>query len=148
MRLGGYLLDGLLYGLLYLPFFIAGAAFLAIGIDDCPGVDDEIVCAGREKWEWIVASGAAYVVGFLLVVFLYLRALARSGLTWGRRIVKIKVVDSVTGGVRGWDRAIGRSLVAASISASVFYLGYLWMLWDDENQIWHDKVASTCVVCA
>ena len=28
------------------------------------------------------------------------------------------------------------------ISGAVFYLGYLWMLWDKEKQCWQDKVAE------
>lgn len=32
------------------------------------------------------------------------------------------------------------------LSAIVFYLGYLWMIWDRGRQTWHDKFASTYVV--
>jgi uncharacterized RDD family membrane protein YckC len=31
------------------------------------------------------------------------------------------------------------------ISAIVLCLGYLWMLWDGEQQTWHDKIAGTHV---
>ena len=50
-----------------------------------------------------------------------------------------------------------RSATAAPPSATsvqyicrdlVFYLGYLWMLWDYEKQTWHDKVADDVVVPA
>jgi len=27
-------------------------------------------------------------------------------------------------------------------------IGYLWMLWDDEKQTWHDKVVGSVVVPA
>ena len=32
------------------------------------------------------------------------------------------------------------------VSAIVFYIGYLWMLWDKEKQCWHDKFAGDLVV--
>jgi uncharacterized RDD family membrane protein YckC len=32
------------------------------------------------------------------------------------------------------------------VSAIVFLLGYLWMLWDPEKQTWHDKAAGSVVV--
>jgi len=28
------------------------------------------------------------------------------------------------------------------------FLGYFWMLWDDDNQTWHDKVVRSRVVRA
>ena len=36
----------------------------------------------------------------------------------------------------------------ASSPAQIFYLGYLWMLWDDKKQTWHDKVVGSSVVRA
>lgn len=147
-RFGGYLLDGLLYGLLYLPFLIAFFVLLVIGLDDCTTdpFTDELVCNGREEVAPIVTGSVLLFVGFLVVVFVYLRALARTGQTWGRRIVGIKVVRTDDGAAPGWGKAIGRSLFAGFISANVFYLGYLWMIWDGEKQTWHDKVAGTYVV--
>ena len=149
-RLGAYLLDGLLYGLVMLPFLIAGVVFFAEGLDECTTNPrtDEIVCNGAEETGMIVAGAVVLAAGVILVVVLYLRALARTGQTWGRRIVGIKVVNAETGGPPGWGKAIGRQLFAAIISSYVLYLGYLWMLWDSQNQTWHDKVAGTLVVRA
>jgi len=86
------------------------------------------------------------VLGFLFVVILYVRALGRTGQTWGRRIVGIKVVRVDSGDVPGIGRALGRQLFAQIISANILYLGYLWMIWDKDRQTWHDKVAGTIVV--
>jgi uncharacterized RDD family membrane protein YckC len=146
IRFGGYLLDGLLYGLLYLPFLSAGIALMAVGFDDCVTIDDELVCNGRENEGSIAGGVALMVVGAIVVFVVYLRGLARSGMTWGRRIVGIKVVRTDDGSAPGWGKAIGRTLFANWISASIFYLGYLWMLWDGQKQTWHDKVAGTYVV--
>ncbi|MEQ8439038.1 MAG: RDD family protein [Ilumatobacter fluminis] len=147
-RFGGYLLDSILYGLLFVPFMIAFFVLLAIGLDDCytDPFTDELVCNGREEVAPIVAGSLLMFVGFLIVVFVYLRALAKTGQTWGRKIVGIRVINARTGAAPGWGKAIGRSLFAGFISANIFYLGYLWMIWDGQNQTWHDKVADTYVV--
>jgi uncharacterized RDD family membrane protein YckC len=148
-RLGGTLLDGLLYGLLWVPFAVVGFALIfAVGLDECSTdpLSDDLVCNGRENVGAIVAGGLALLVGWLLAAFLYLRALATRGQTWGRKIVGVRVVDATTGAAPGWGKAIGRTLFASFISANVCYLGYLWMLWDSERQTWHDKVASTLVL--
>ena len=51
------------------------------------------------------------------------------------------------GGPIGYSRALVRFLMRI-ISGAVFYLGYLWMLWDKEKQCWHDKAANDVVVPA
>jgi uncharacterized RDD family membrane protein YckC len=32
------------------------------------------------------------------------------------------------------------------MSGNFCFLGYLWMLWDDKNQTWHDKVVNSVVI--
>ena len=87
-------------------------------------------------------------IGLLFVAIFFLRMLAKSGQTWGRRVAGIKVVRDDNGGPPGWGKAIGRALFANVVSGNVCYLGYLWMLWDSKKQTWHDKVAGTYVVKA
>jgi len=45
-------------------------------------------------------------------------------------------------------RAAGRWAAASrrSFLSGIFLLGYLWMLWDAQQQTWHDKLANTTVV--
>ena len=64
----------------------------------------------------------------------------------GSKIVGIKVIGETTGTPIGFGRALGRQLFAGFISSQIFYLGYLWMLWDDKKQTWHDKVVNSIVV--
>jgi uncharacterized RDD family membrane protein YckC len=147
IRLVSYILDGILYGLVMIPFMIAGIAMLAVAYDDCETISDEIVCpAGAPDGGMVAGAIVAFAVGVVLVLFLYLRALARSGQTWARRILNIKVVRTDNGLAPGWGKAIGRSLVERFISPILFGLGFLWMLWDDQNQCWQDKAAGTYVV--
>ena len=36
--------------------------------------------------------------------------------------------------------------LAATLSVFVFFLGFLWIAWDNSKQGWHDKIAGTEVV--
>jgi uncharacterized RDD family membrane protein YckC len=148
-RLGGSVLDGLLYGLLWLPFAVVGFVLIfAVGLGDCTtdAFSDDIVCDGRENVGAIVGGSLVVLVGWLLAAYLYLRALATRGQTWGRKLAGVRVVSAASGGAPGWGKAIGRTLFASFISGNFCYLGYLWMLWDSKRQTWHDKVAGTLVL--
>lgn len=67
-----------------------------------------------------------------------------NGYTVGKKIMGIRVV-SQNGGPVDWVKAFARS-VSKILSGMFFGLGYLWMLWDDNSQTWHDKLAETYVV--
>jgi uncharacterized RDD family membrane protein YckC len=87
-----------------------------------------------------------YVAGFAGGVAYY--AVLEGGLTGqtlGKKICSIRVVDATTfqPGV-GVGRGIGRYF-ARWLSAIPFGLGYLWMLWDENKQTWHDKLTHVVV---
>ena len=140
-RLGSYLLDALLYGTVMFALIFLGSLMLASELFvDSWAVDEEVD-------DGIVAGAILLVViGPLLVIIGYVVQLGRTGQTWGRQIVGNKVIRVDNGGVPGIGRALGRELFAWIVSASILYLGYLWMIWDDDRQTWHDKVAGTIVV--
>ena len=69
---------------------------------------------------------------------------SETGQTIGKRAMNIRVADDRTGASIGYGRAAIR-WVGRIISGIVFGLGYFWMLWDENSQTWHDKLA-TCVV--
>ena len=94
----------------------------------------------------ILGTGAG--TGFGLVVSaVYFTAFigAERGQTLGQMALGIRVLGLDTGGSIGYGRAFLRWLVSI-VSAIVLLLGYLWMLWDDEKQTWHDKLAGSVVV--
>jgi len=91
-------------------------------------------------------AGLAYAL-YLVADFTYYTLLegGPTGQTLGKRALGIRVIDFRAGGPIGYGRGLLRN-VAKILSGIPFALGYLWMLWDKENQTWHDKLATTVVV--
>jgi uncharacterized RDD family membrane protein YckC len=85
-------------------------------------------------------------LGFLLgaAYFTYMHASA-AGQTIGQKILNIRVADVDNGGTLDYGRAFLRFLMSY-VSGLALLIGYLWMLWDPQNQTWHDKVARSLVV--
>jgi uncharacterized RDD family membrane protein YckC len=71
----------------------------------------------------------------------------RRGQTLGKRLLGIRVVDVDDAGPIGRARALLRH-VGRYVSGLACGIGYLWMLWDDREQTWHDKMARAVVVRA
>jgi uncharacterized RDD family membrane protein YckC len=94
----------------------------------------------------IVGYGASVGLGFV-VAAVYFTVLIGSnrGQSVGQMALGIRVIDFNNGGPIGYGRAFIRWIVSY-ISFVVFFLGYLWMLWDKEKQCWHDKAANDVVV--
>lgn len=156
-RLVGQLLDSLLYGLLASVFTAVGAVMIVVAARDCIQKAQDANAAGASgvscnnseiNGPLLLLGIVVIAVGLLLVLALYARALGRTGQTWGRKLMNIRVVDRYTMQPIGFGRAIGRTLFAWLFSGSICYLGYLWMLWDGEKQTWHDKVVGSVVVNA
>ena len=85
-------------------------------------------------------------VGFLISFgyYTYLEG-GETGQTFGKRVMGIRVADKTTGASIGYGRAMVR-WIGRLVSGIALGLGYLWMLWDDESQTWHDKMAECLVV--
>ncbi len=67
------------------------------------------------------------------------------GQTLGKRALGVRVVDFDSAGSVPMSRAMGRSLARTFVSG-LLMLGFLWMLWDSQEQTWHDKLTRTTVV--
>ncbi len=72
---------------------------------------------------------------------------SRTGQTVGKKLMGIKVV-STDGVPPSFWIAIGRATIGYALSSTVMDIGFLWMLWDDQQQTWHDKLFGTYVVKA
>jgi uncharacterized RDD family membrane protein YckC len=94
----------------------------------------------------ILGYGAGVSLGFVVSIAYFTILIGNSrGQTVGQMALGIRVIDFNTGSPIGYGRAFLRWLVAI-VSTIVFFLGYLWMLWDKEKQCWHDKAANDVVV--
>ncbi|MCE2488730.1 MAG: RDD family protein [Anaerolineae bacterium] len=68
------------------------------------------------------------------------------GQTPGKKLMNIRVIKE-DGSAIGDGDAIIRVLVGW-ISGAVFLIGYIWALFDQRNQTWHDKAVGSLVVNA
>lgn len=89
-----------------------------------------------------------FIVAGLTVLLLILNFVVLAGLNGqsaGMRILGIQIAR--TDGKRFTMKdAMLRHLVGYPLSMVLFFLGFLWMLWDPRQQAWHDKLAGTVVV--
>ncbi|MCK5553916.1 MAG: zinc-ribbon domain-containing protein [Deltaproteobacteria bacterium] len=86
---------------------------------------------------WVLAALSIQSLYFILMW-------GYKGATFGKMATKVKIVNT-DGSNISYGTAFLR-YIGTIISSIPFSLGYLWMLWDDKRQTWHDKIASTCVV--
>ena len=93
--------------------------------------------------------------GFVLLGLLYLAMFAfalwnvvfrqgRTGYSLGKSVLGIKLVKDGSDEVVGAGRTFLRQL--AHILDSIFYIGYLWPLWDAKRQTFADKICTTVVL--
>ena len=82
-----------------------------------------------------IVFGLVYTVGFW----------SAGGATPGKMLMKLQIVHEDGSG----DISIGTVLlryVGYIVSGIAIGLGFLWIIWDDKKQGWHDKIASTKVI--
>ncbi len=89
-------------------------------------------------------------LGFILVIligelFLYIYYWSK-GTSPGKSALGMTVVNKDNGNHLSFGMMFIRATVGKIISGLVFSLGYLWILWDQYNQCWHDKFVNSVVV--
>jgi uncharacterized RDD family membrane protein YckC len=80
-----------------------------------------------------------FIIGSYFVFFWSL-----TGRTIGKWFMGLKII-----GRDNKNLSIGQALwrfIGFGISAIVFWMGYLWVIIDDERQAWHDHMAKTWVI--
>lgn len=132
------LVDGMIVGAIYFVLMIPA---LIMGVMTAAGGRSEPTAI------MLVLQLLFQVIGWILTVAYYVYFTAK-GQTLGKKALKIRVVRAESGEAPGYTNAFLREVVGKMASALVFGLGYLWMLWDDKKQAWHDKIAGTVVVKA
>jgi uncharacterized RDD family membrane protein YckC len=69
----------------------------------------------------------------------------RTGQSWGKMVLKLKLVSESTGEPIGMGMAFARDIVHI-LDAIPCFVGYLWPLWDAKRQTFADKILNTVVV--
>ena len=132
-RFWGYFLDSLILGL-GLGVVFAIVAFVAGSLaNDAPAIAGILLFI---SWLAIIVGSFWYFVHYW----------TRTGQTPGQKIAGVRVVR-----LDGQPMTVGSSILRVlgySINGSILALGWLWPLWDDKKQGWHDKMAGTVVVQA
>jgi uncharacterized RDD family membrane protein YckC len=82
---------------------------------------------------WLLLLGAYGAVMWKL------RVTTIGGIVFGLKVVR------VDGRPIDWPTAIVRAL-SCFLSFVIVGLGFLWIIFDDDKQAWHDKIAGTVVV--
>src|SRR5665811_1731319 len=67
------------------------------------------------------------------------------GQSLGKKVLGISVVRQDNGRFLGAGAGFLRWLVA-QVLGGICFLDYLWPLWDEKKQTWHDKVVSSVVI--
>jgi uncharacterized RDD family membrane protein YckC len=108
---------------------------------------DGIVIAVVDTILRIALGDVGQLLSLLVSIAYFTYFHGRTGQTPGDAALSIRVVDvrDHPGQPIGYPRAFLRWLVSI-VSFIVFFLGYLWMLWDSEKQTWHDKAAGSVPV--
>ncbi len=92
----------------------------------------------------ITGGGIIFFLVIVYVIFqLYFFSKSQS---IGKAILGLRVVDANTGHPVGFAKMLLREIIVKKASGSIFYLGYIWILFDKYNRSWHDKILDTYVI--
>lgn len=143
-RLAAYLIDTVI---LLIPYFILSALLGASLFNFSVTVNES---TGEVSGADAAAGIGTVFLFIILITVLYVGYFAYfeggpSGQTLGKKAMSIRVIRQDTGGPLGYGLGIGRYF-ARILSSFLCGLGYLWMLWDQQKQTWHDKLTKTIVV--
>ncbi|MHC5907869.1 RDD family protein [Streptomyces sp. S6] len=154
LRLGARIIDGIVIGLVYSAFSIAGIAGSMSSVNDCDANAPSAVyeaCLNDAVSSSFSRVGA--LMGVLMVVsFLYEWLMTGlTGATLGKLAVGLRVVKAETGEKPGLGAAFIRWIIpivgyfACMIGMLVVYLSPLWDK-SGRQQGWHDKAAKVMVI--
>jgi uncharacterized RDD family membrane protein YckC len=92
----------------------------------------------------ITSPGFVALVTVLFILGYHAFFLVFAGQTPGKALLGLRVVPVNGGKLKPW-RAVLRYL-GYYLSALPLFIGFLWVLLDDQRQAWHDKLAGTVVL--
>jgi len=98
--------------------------------------------------EDIIILTNTYIMQYIIMKIVYQTFFVMQyGATLGKLAMKIRVIDIQTLDNPNFAASLNRA-VFRIISEMLFYLGFLWGMFDPQRQTWHDKTAKTLVIDA
>ncbi len=98
--------------------------------------------------EAIIILTNTYIMQYMMMKIVYQTFFVMQyGATLGKLAMKIKVIDIQTLDNPNFAVSLNRAIFRI-ISEMIFYLGFLWGMFDPQHQTWHDKTAKTLVIDA
>ncbi len=91
----------------------------------------------------LIAFGA--LVGITITIWNRVFKMGRTGQSVGKKVIGLYLLDDKTGQPIGAGMCFLREVVQTLVN-QVFYLGWLWMLWDADRQTLGDKAVHSSVV--
>jgi RDD family len=123
-RVGAYLIDGLIAGI---PIFVAS---LLVGPNRGTG-------AGLVVF-------LLYLVSFGVVVYNRWIMQGRTGQSWGKQVLHLRLLRMADGQPIGGGMAFARD-ICHLLDSLACYIGWLFPLWDARRQTFADKIIGTVV---
>ncbi|PYP87082.1 MAG: hypothetical protein DMF61_10550 [Blastocatellia bacterium AA13] len=142
-RIVAYLIDALLLSIILgIGYFIA--IILAIGGAATNTREGSDIGGLAAAGVFLIIVPAALIVWFYNQIYLVVK---NNGQTIGKKLMKVRIAKD-DGSPIGYGDAFLRNLVGYWISSLVCHLGFIWALFDQQRQTWHDKIFKTRVVSA
>ena len=138
---GHRVLAVLLDGLLSLPFILVIVGGIAIGV---AAVDPSTGSVGGGATLGLVGVVGGWVGLVYIQIWNRVFRQGRTGQSWGKRVLGLKLFGEASGEPIGPSLAFAREV--AHLLDLIFFLGYLWPLWDGKRQTFADKVCRTVVL--
>ena len=88
-------------------------------------------------------GGLSFLVGLVYYWYFWTR---QAGQTPGKKVMNLKVIKTDGGPISDSDAIL--RYIGYLINSVVILLGWIWALFDANQQGWHDKIAKTYVVKA
>lgn len=140
-RVGAILIDGLIAAIPGIILIVIGVVIGTSGAETDPVTGD--ISGGNPAG--ILVGLLGYAVIFAIAIWNQGIRQGKTGQSIGKGVLNIAVVRADNGQYLGAGQGFLRWLVYQILGGACF-LDYLWPLWDDKNQSWHDKIVSSVVV--
>jgi uncharacterized RDD family membrane protein YckC len=135
-----FLTDAIILYTISITFFIS---WILITYPDL-GSFESLLTSGTTTTIFIKVLVPYYGISILLNMTYFTYYHGTIGQTPGKKLLGLKVIQTT-----GKQMTLGTAFlrwVGYIISKLVFYLGFIWIIFDGRKQGWHDKIAGTYVI--